>query len=441
MKKTYFYVLATVLASSIIVVATMAMTVGATAVPTVNDVPSPVDADKLTITGTAEAEAKITITGGAYQLSPTYADEDGYWEKVVILSQEATNNFTITAAGTDGKVSDPVVITVVESTEEAQAYESSYGIDRTAPNSPTVNETDSPVDADTITITGTAETNTTIIVSGDDNTEAAVDSDGVFSVEVTLQQNDTNQFYLSARDSSGNISSSTTVEVEEISVEDNTDTASDTTDTTDSTSTVGVDFSDVEVGSWYEDYVATLAESGVVSGYDNTDLFGPGDYITRAAITKIALEAFDFEILDADTIDFGDGGLTDLEPGSWYEDYVASAYYYGVVNGYPNGTFDPGAYVNRAEAATILMAASEIADLTHADLYIGDEDSWENPFSDMTEADWYYEYVMSLYTGGVLNGYDNGNFGGGDNITRAAACKITVELLNLIDEIRSTPTI
>ncbi len=430
--------MATVLAASIIVVTTMTLIAGATDTPTVDDPPSPVDAEKITLTGTAEPEAMVSVVGGSVMVAPTYADEDGYWEKTVSLAQESTNSFSITATGDDGIASEAVVVTVVESTEEAQTYESTYGVDRTAPDAPEVDETESPIDADTVTITGTAEANATIVVTGDDSVETTVDSEGTFSVEVTLQQNDSNTFKLSAEDSSGNMSGYTTITIEEVSPEDET---TDDDDTDDDTDTTDISFSDVEEGSWYEEYVTTLAESGVVSGYDGTDLFGPGDYITRAAITKIAVEAFEYELLDAESVEVEDGVLTDIEAGSWYEDYVVSAYHYGIINGYPDGTFGPGDYVNRAEAATILMKASGVDDLTSAELYIGDEDSWENPFSDMTEDDWYYEFVMPLYTGGVLSGYDNGDFGGGDNITRAAVCRITVELMDLIEEIQSTPTI
>jgi len=432
--KTTLGVLLTLLAASILVISTMALQAGATEKPMVNDVHSPVDAEKLMITGTSEAGAKITISGGTFELSPTYADDDGYWEKVVTLTQEATNNFTITASGADGTASESVLVTVVESSEQAAAYEATYGVDRTAPGTPDIDDVASPVDTDTIDITGTAEAGSTIVVSGDDNTSAAVGTDGIFSVEVTLQQNDTNKFYLSAMDNSSNMSSSVTVEIEEISGGDN-DTPEDEDTATEIT------FPDVETGSWYEDYVMRLAEAGVVSGYDGTDLFGPGDYITRSAITKIAMETFGYEVLDSSTIELEDGVLTDVEEGTWYEDYVKSAYHYGIINGYPDGTFNPGGYVNRAEAAKILMAASGVSEMINAQVFVGDADNWENPFGDMTTEDWYYEYVMTLYTGDVIAGYDNGDFGGGDSITRAAVCRIAVELLDLLDEIRSTPTI
>lgn len=45
-------------------------------------------------------------------------------------------------------------------------------------------------------------------------------------------------------------------------------------------------------------------------------------------------------------------------------------------------------------------------------------------FTDVSNQAWYYSAVAAMRDGGLVNGYDNGNFGPGDNITLSAICTI-----------------
>ncbi len=436
MQKKHLIITITTSLIAVIIIAVIAfLETSATVSPIINTPPSPIDADKITLTGTAEPNSKITVTGGAYQISPTYADETGYWEKTVSLIQESENVFYVFATGVDGQPSDSVTATIIESAEQAAEYEASSGISMTAPDSPTVDPVESPIDADSITLTGTAKAGVEIMVSGDAIEYTTTNSSGEFSVEVDLEQNATSKFYISAISDSDLISEAVKIEIEEISEETSEPEEEETHDTAEGNTdeTVSVNFPDI-TGHWAEDDIIELAEMGIVNGYDNGN-FGPNDYITRAAITKIALNAFEYDVYEANS------AFTDISDGVWYENYVNSAYEYGVINGYSDGTFKPGNYVNRAEAMKILLTASGIPDTAGAYIFIGNEDSWENPFSDVSTEDWFYEYVMQAYTGEIVSGYADGTFGGGNNITRAEVCKIVLNLLDLEDEIKATPTI
>ena len=44
-------------------------------------------------------------------------------------------------------------------------------------------------------------------------------------------------------------------------------------------------------------------------------------------------------------------------------------------------------------------------------------------FSDMNEADWYYDAVVSLAEKGILNGYEDGTFRPNEQITRAQSSR------------------
>ncbi|MBI3336633.1 S-layer homology domain-containing protein [Candidatus Peregrinibacteria bacterium] len=58
----------------------------------------------------------------------------------------------------------------------------------------------------------------------------------------------------------------------------------------------GGSFKDIKQGEWYTQYVARVAQWGIVSGYKDTQgralgVFGPGDPVTIAEILKMALKA------------------------------------------------------------------------------------------------------------------------------------------------------
>lgn len=435
-KKIIIPAVITTIIIGLVITAIIAFRTTATEPPIVDTPPSPVDAEKITLTGTAESNAQIIVTGGPYELSPTYADETGAWSKTITLIQESTNTYSIVAVGEDGNPSDSVTVEIIEGVEAAEEYETSSGISHSAPDSPTVNEVSSTIDSDIIIITGNAQADSTIIITGSYTTEGEVLDDGTFAIEVELQQNEKNTFYVSAANDLNMISESVKIIVEEVSEEEpeeETESTHDSAEENTAETESIISFSDID-NHWAETYIMILAETGIVSGYNN-GTFGPNNYITRAEITKIALGAFGYEIGSYEN------NFSDVESGTWYKDYIVSAYEEGIVSGYTNNTFKPENYVNRAEALKILLIGSAIEELDGMENFLGTEDEWQNPFADVSSSDWFYEYVMKAYAGEVISGYSSTSFAPGNNITRAETCKIVINLLNLIDEIKATPTI
>lgn len=49
---------------------------------------------------------------------------------------------------------------------------------------------------------------------------------------------------------------------------------------------------------------------------------------------------------------------------------------------------------------------------------------WNNPFSDVSEGDWYYEAVRFVHERGLMNGYSDGRFGPNDTLSRAQLAQI-----------------
>jgi hypothetical protein len=90
-----------------------------------------------------------------------------------------------------------------------------------------------------------------------------------------------------------------------------------------------------------------------------------------------------------------------------------------IVDGYSDGTFGPGNTINRAEAMKILLTAAEI-DTTEID---------EANFDDVSDSAWFAPYIYTAYDLEIVSGYGNGEFGPGDDMTRAQVAKVIVELM------------
>lgn len=111
-------------------------------------------------------------------------------------------------------------------------------------------------------------------------------------------------------------------------------------------------FTDVEPGSWYEEYVSWAAYNGIIEGYD-AEHFGPNDKITREQICTmidryLKYEGYQIEAEPAGK--FTDDG----QISSWAYDSVVAARNLGLVIGYEDGSFKPQGLAARVEAATIL---------------------------------------------------------------------------------------
>lgn len=166
-------------------------------------------------------------------------------------------------------------------------------------------------------------------------------------------------------------------------------------------------FNDIE-GHWGEEYIMSLYNDGVVSGYDDGG-FHPNSPINRVEIVKMTLSAAG---IPADTPTTESNFLFNDVSG-WQTDWVNSAWKRGIVSGYSDTIFAPGQNVTRAEALKIVILAFErqVPDTS---------DEWA--FSD-TSSHWAISYINQAYLDFIVSGRD-GLFYPNDSITRAEAAKI-----------------
>lgn len=113
-------------------------------------------------------------------------------------------------------------------------------------------------------------------------------------------------------------------------------------------------FVDVSASHMNAEAIVYVKDFGIVNGYpDNT--YKPDHTINRAEFTKIIVEArHELSEINDMLARIRLTAMADVESGSWYERYVNAARAFGLVSGYPDGTFKPAASINFAEAAKIL---------------------------------------------------------------------------------------
>lgn len=115
------------------------------------------------------------------------------------------------------------------------------------------------------------------------------------------------------------------------------------------------EFGDVAEGQWYATPVAWAAESGIVSGYGDTGMFGPSDRVTREQMAVMLYRYAQWLGLPtdarADLSGFADAG----EVSDWAEDAVSWAVAEGLIQGRGGVLLAPSGDATRAEASAVLM--------------------------------------------------------------------------------------
>ncbi|WP_339318730.1 MucBP domain-containing protein [Paenibacillus sp. FSL R10-2734] len=142
-------------------------------------------------------------------------------------------------------------------------------------------------------------------------------------------------------------------------------------------------FKDVGQTRWSSRHIATLANAGVITGYQD-GTFDPGQKITRAEFAAIASR---FDKLDEKKNDM----FSDIK-GHWAEKYILSSANKGWIKGYQDGTFKPNQYITRAEAMAFINSVLDRKVKAEGI----DEDAKQWP--DNSVSKWYYADVMEATT-------------------------------------------
>lgn len=110
--------------------------------------------------------------------------------------------------------------------------------------------------------------------------------------------------------------------------------------------------------------------------------------------------------------------------GHIYEEAIKYLYKEWIVSGYPDGTFRPDSKINRAEFLKIIVESQ----FDSVD-YIGH--AQETCFPDVVSGNWYTQYVCFAKSRGIVQGYADGTFRPGQNISLNESLKIIYESMDL----------
>jgi hypothetical protein len=98
--------------------------------------------------------------------------------------------------------------------------------------------------------------------------------------------------------------------------------------------------------------------------------------------------------------------FTDVSGNEWFGRAVGTLARYGIIEGYPDGSFKPHEPITRSEFAAIVSRFDNLVE------------TQVNPYTDLDPNNWAYKYILSATARGWFMGH-NGMFRPGDNLTRA----------------------
>nr|WP_281288492.1 cadherin-like beta sandwich domain-containing protein [Saccharibacillus brassicae] len=183
-------------------------------------------------------------------------------------------------------------------------------------------------------------------------------------------------------------------------------------------------FADV-AGKWSQSAVNDMASRLVVNGVGE-DRFNPEGAVTRAEFAAILVRALGLP----GTLQTA--GFSDVASGQWYAEAAATADQYGLIAGYPDGTFRPNATITRQEAFTVLNRAAQIAPLR-----LPGTGSELGSYRDRADvADWATDAAESLLAAGLVEG-SGGWLRPEATLSRAESAAVAQRLLrqaSLIDQ-------
>jgi uncharacterized repeat protein (TIGR01451 family) len=139
----------------------------------------------------------------------------------------------------------------------------------------------------------------------------------------------------------------------------------------------------------------------------------PTDSITRAETATIF-----FRLLTEESRRAGltkENSFSDVNAGEWFNQPVSTAAKLGIVKGYPDGGFQPGAFITRAEFAAIAARFDSGAETSHS-------------FTDLS-GHWAEGLIARAAARGWVTGYPDGSFKPDAYITRAEAATLINRVL------------
>lgn len=180
-------------------------------------------------------------------------------------------------------------------------------------------------------------------------------------------------------------------------------------------------FRDVE-NHWAKDAVNNMGARMVVSGTGD-NAFAPDRNITRAEFAAILVRGLGLRPEN------GTSGFTDVDHSDWYNGAVQTAFEFGLITGYEDGSFRPQEAISREQAMLMVSKAMAITELPG--LQAGESANRVlEGFSDVdTVASWALNGVIDSVRAGIISGRSADELAPKAFITRAEVATIIERLL------------
>lgn len=153
-------------------------------------------------------------------------------------------------------------------------------------------------------------------------------------------------------------------------------------------------------GHWAQDEVEEMAGKLLVEGVSSQQ-FEPNRSITRAEFATLLVRSLGLTWKPAANADFSDVTRTD-----WFAAAVATAADAELINGYPDGSFQPNATITRAEMAAMIVRAIEYVKGAPPQMSISPNQirTALAGYTDANELDWAKTYVAITVHEGIIEG-------------------------------------
>ncbi|WP_171038198.1 S-layer homology domain-containing protein [Aquibacillus sediminis] len=189
-------------------------------------------------------------------------------------------------------------------------------------------------------------------------------------------------------------------------------------------------FTDVSDNYWASDVITRLANKLVVQGtLDGT--YEPNADIKRSEFVALLTRSLGLTTTNAEY----DDRFSDVDADAWFVNELVAAVDAGIVEGKPNGTFDPHSTVKRHEAAAMVARAMAFASYNAEKL--DDAQSIDQFTDSKVIAGWSTDAIQLTVQADIFNGkeFDNGDryFDATAGTTRAEAAEMLNNFLSFIE--------
>lgn len=122
------------------------------------------------------------------------------------------------------------------------------------------------------------------------------------------------------------------------------------------------------------------------------------------------------------TVVENEASFADVKAGYWAKATIEKLGTKYIVQGKPNGNFDPKTTTTRAEFATLLTRS----------LGLSSDAAYKGQFTDVKGTEWFAKDLVAAVESGIIKGHANGTFGYNDPVTREEAAVMITRALNLV---------